>query len=534
MILDFGFWILDCIRAGASRCGAPKQLLAPGVSPVYSDHMHAVARSADTIDARFVPPLRGSGRRVVTYPQLTLGANIVGPLRRRLVIPMLALFALLLAACANGHAHDENGEHPDEVKEHRDQWRPREAQSDFLDIGEQAGIKWLSFVPQDQLDYPEYFESLDRDQKDRLRLAPKGSENQVLLQFDLPEGSKLWPVDWYGTELMAINLPELPGVSVALATADSLDETSRWPAQDLVSRIHQARTNAEASKRIGESNGNSTDGRGIAGKAFRSDDEGGQGPDKLAVLIPARNRGAEPNYGVRRVRGKTTDLVLVAEAAPIDDDGNWQAQSEKQSELLLNLLNSISIKRELALEGSPKHKCSSTLEEQLAGTLRFPDGTLKLSISEGQLVRKIGGDSTIQIDGEGAEPWILIRRLDESEAEGDMRAKLRRDSVFNRRLKVPSAKFSAGFVPEDAAVPIVCFEYSDSSSENNVLGILKAGNELLTFEVVTNGVRDGDKRRDARAAALKLLAGATAVPAVEAPEFEPLIGWNMGSMGRED
>jgi hypothetical protein len=66
-----------------------------------------------------------------------------------------------------------------------------------------------------------------------------------------------------------------------------------------------------------------------------------------------------------------------------------------------------------------------------------------------------------------------------------------------------------------------------------LIGVLKAGDELLTFEVVTRGVRDGDKRRAAKAAALKLLAGATAEPAAGAPEFEPLKGWNPGTMGTD-
>jgi len=196
------------------------------------------------------------------------------------------------------------------------------------------------------------------------------------------------------------------------------------------------------------------------------------------------------------------------------------------------LAGSISIKRELALEGSPKHKCSSSLEEQLRGTLRFPDGTLQLPIENGQLVRKIGGDSTIQIDGEGAKPWILIRRLKEADTEGDLRARLRRDTTFNRRLKVPSATFSTGYVPQDAKLPIVVFDYDDSSSENNLLGVLKAGDELLTFEVITQGVTDGDRRRAAKVAALKLLAGATGKPETQAPEFKPLIGWNAGDMGK--
>ena len=97
-----------------------------------------------------------------------------------------------------------------------------------------------------------------------------------------------------------------------------------------------------------------------------------------------------------------------------------------------------------------------------------------------------------------------------------------------------SGKFSEGYAPEGATLPIVCFDYDDSSAENQLTGVLKAGDELLTFEVVTQGVTDGDARRAAKKAALTLLAGATGEPATEAPEFEPLIGWNVGTMGSDD
>jgi hypothetical protein len=406
----------------------------------------------------------------------------------------IVVAALLLAACnSNGHTHEDGEDHED-VEEHRDQWRPREAQSDFLDIGKQAGIEWLSFVPQDQLEYPEYFEGLDRDQKRRLRLAPKGSDEQVLLQFDLPEGSKLWPVDWYGTELMAVDLVDVPNISVALC--EPLKDAS------LLLAAHRAK----------ELNGFAT------------------GSSNDTWLHPVTVGGVlQAAYAETLLEGRSGSWMVVIE---------WRAREKAALDIgtlrsgFQTIVNTISIKRELVLEGSPKHKCSSSLEEQLRGTLRFPDGTLQLPIIDGRLVRKIGGDSTIQIDGEGAKPWILIRRLKEADTEGDLRARLRRDTTFNRRLKVPSARFSTGYVPQDAKLPIVVFDYDDSSSENNLLGVLKAGNELLTFEVITQGVTDGDKRRAAKATALKLLAGATGKPETQAPEFKPLIGWNAGDMGK--
>ncbi|MCA8915631.1 MAG: hypothetical protein KDB90_09485 [Planctomycetes bacterium] len=413
---------------------------------------------------------------------------------------------LLFAACANSKPVNEPDDEPKcgEVKEHRDHWRPRESQSDFLDIGKQAGIEWLSFYPQDQLDYPEYFEGLDREQKRRLRLAPKGSDDQVLIQFDLPEGSKLWPVDWYGTELMAIDLPTNPGISVAVAKVPD-GNASRLEA------LAEARVNNPIK-------GEFDDGSGGARTTKISE-------GVITLHTPAGQYGSEREaYGERTIVGRT---------------GSWRMYVEclggaDRDKAVRTVLNSISIKRELALEGSPKHKCTSSLEEQLGGTLRFPDGTLQLPIENGQLVRKIGADTTIQIDGQGAKPWILIRRLKDSKADGDIRARVRRDTTFLRRTKVPSAQFSAGYVPQDAKLPLVVFDYDDSSAENQLTGVLKAGDELLTFEVVTQGVTDGDARRAAKKAALTLLAGATGEPATEAPEFEPLIGWNVGTMGSDD
>lgn len=430
---------------------------------------------------------------------------------------VLAAF-LMFTACTQPQPAD-NDEAPDnkeEVKEHRDQWRPREAQSDFLDIGKQAGIEWLSFVPQDQLDYPEYFSGLDRDQKRRLRLAPKGSDEQVLIQFDLPEGSKLWPVDWYGIELMAVDLPNLKGFSVALARAGDPEGV----ALGVCGR--RARSWGGKQIDIGELPRSGPPGPRISRLYTATKD------DELTyhyVATPLRGL-------VSSVQGLAVSMVVVVEWSSKQAEPG--AESSAALSACVDILASISIKREIAFEGSPKHKCTSRIDEQLAGTLRFPDGTLKLPVTEEMLVRKIGGDSTIQIDGHGAEPWILIRRLDANEAEGDMRATLRRDTTFNRRLKVTSGKWSTGFVPEGAKLPIVCFDYDDRAAENNLLGILKAGEELLTFEVVTRGVRDGDKRRAARQAAIKLLAGASGDPATDAPELNPLIGWNMGTMGRDD
>jgi hypothetical protein len=110
---------------------------------------------------------------------------------------------------------------------------------------------------------------------------------------------------------------------------------------------------------------------------------------------------------------------------------------------------------------------------------------------------------------------------------------VRNDTVFQRRLDNPGASFSAGYTPE-GSIPGVFWDYRDASAEQVVVGILKAGGELLTVEIISTGLRDGDARRKARQAALDLLAGATAEPNNEAPEFRPLVGWNVWTMGRND
>ena len=450
-----------------------------------------------------------------------MNRNVFANIIKRLPVacaPGACLLLLLGAACsqpATNNASDNT------VDEHRDHWRPRESQSDFLDIGKQAGIEWLSFYPQDQLDYPAYFEGLDRDQKNRLRLAPKGSDEQVLIQFDLPKGSKLWPVDWYGTELMAIDLPARNSFSLAIA------KTALNP---------QQAAEALAGERQRHLNRTYPDDRFVLTGLRASDDYG-------ACIVVSKSRWVAA-YVTAQMTGRTGRWLVVTEHIRPWAYGSEPADSRtypddspglfELGDLMTDLVSRVSIKRELALEGSPKHKCSSSLEEQLIGTLRFPNGTLQLPITDGQLVRKIGGDSTIQIDGDGAKPWILIRRLKESDAEGDIRARLRRDTTFLRRTKVPSAKFSKGFTPQGAKLPIVAFDYDDSSAENQLVGVIKAGDELLTFEVVTQGVTDGDARRAAKSAALKLLAGASAEQPTSAPEFEPLIGWNANTMGSND
>ncbi|MBX3459682.1 MAG: hypothetical protein KF696_06900 [Planctomycetes bacterium] len=398
---------------------------------------------------------------------------------------------MLLTACAKpgpAKIDDDDFEIP-----------PKEAQSDFLDVGTQAGIKWLSFVPNAERDYPELFDGLDRDQRRRLRLAPLAPADQrVLLEFKLPPDNKIWPVEWYEVELAAVDHASGPEVqsSVAIATDDGRDPL------DYAYAIAKAR----------------------GGAAIDRDAPAGQA-EKWCFTAA---KGAYLYvYGAKRLSGKGASMIVVVEdrieRTPIKpaDLGAVEA-----------LLKAINIKRELALEGSPKHKVSSSIEVLQKGTLHYPDGSLALPVGDGHAVRKIGGDSTVQVDGEGASPWLLLRRLAPTKAAGDIRVRVRNDPVFNRRLKDPSGRFSAGYDP-GWNFPAVLWDYSGSGLEQYVLGVMVVGDELLTLEVVSTGLREGEARRKAKQAALELLAGAHTAPVGQRGRISTLIGWNVGTMGKE-
>ena len=409
---------------------------------------------------------------------------------RSLILRSLTGSALVLAACS--------APEPGEVEESPFEPPPREAQSDFLDIGKQAGIEWLSFVPGDQREYPELFEGLDRDQKRRLRLAPLERPNErVLIEFKLPAGSKLWPVEWYGTELMAIELPGAPGFSVAIA---------KEPSQP-------GNFGEDCARRRAASNKNwfhDTIGADIGGgKVVLSN-----GPTVAAYFDRPLKASSAPLRVV---------VEVYADGAPLSADQVAGAR---------DILAGISIRRELAVEGLPKHRCSSTLSQLGQGKLVFPGGTLNLPLQDGQFARKIGGESTVQVDGEGARPWLLLRRLKESSAQGDIRARVRTDTTFARRVEKPTSRFSAGRRLENASPYIVLWDYSDMEAEQQAVGVIAAGTELLTFEIVSHGLREGESRRKARDAALALLAGATGDKPAGQP-LKVLEGWNVGTMGRE-
>ncbi|MBK9974977.1 MAG: hypothetical protein IPP14_09405 [Planctomycetes bacterium] len=415
---------------------------------------------------------------------------------------LLGVLALMLLAACN-QPPKTNGE----IDVKPDIIRPSEAQSNFLDIGTQAGIEWLSFVPNDQNEYPDFFTGLDSDQKRRLRVAPlENPDERVLLEFKLPQGSKLWPVDWYGTELMAMEAGGVKNLSLALAKG------GRDPAvvPDMIARSREKSLTA----------------RGMAVEVSQD------GSKAVIHSKSGQSQILEAVYACRELRLQHSTWLLIAEwvrqGPDIPAPGGGAGQEQKAVE---DILSSISIKRELALEGMPKHKCTSSLDELKQGKLVFPGGTLNLPLKDGQVARKTGGDSTIQVDGEGAKPWLLIRRLKEDDAPGDLRVRVRNDATFSRRTGKNPKGFGVGRRLEDSKIDAVVWDYTETAAEQQLLGVIAIGNELLSIEVVSRGLREGDSRRAARDAALALLVGATGTGAKGDP-LKVLEGWNVGTMGK--
>lgn len=405
----------------------------------------------------------------------------------------VALLCLLLADCGRPEPVDFDAPEP--------AIPAAEAQSDFLDL--KAGVEWLSFVPDPQREYPELYRGLDSDQRRRQQIAPQQpATERVVLNFDLPEGSKIWPVRWYGTVLMAIDLPGADGLSVAIGRGDrGLSETMASLGE---ARAVQLREEFDT-----------------GGTAEIAAD------DDSAHVYWAPNGGSIAAYRAKLLGPGPNALLLVVEAYR-----GGRGISAEHLTALRTVLDSVSIQRDLAVEGLPSHKCASTVEELQRGVLRYPHGTLSLALTEGVVIRKSGGGSTLLIEGQGASPWMMIRRLDETKAEGDLRARVRTDAYFSRRLKGPRGRTSAGYQPDGP--PMVLWDFSDYGAEHVVMGVIKAGDELLAVEVINQGLIEGEARRRAREAALAMLQGATVEPRTEAPEFEPLIGWNIGTMGRDE
>lgn len=375
-----------------------------------------------------------------------------------------------------------------------------ELQSDFLELGPQAGVQWLSFYPDDYLEYPELFEGYDRDQRRHLRLAPREGANKVLLKFDLPAGAKIKPVDWYGTELVGIDLPSVKGLSVALAVASAATE------DEVANSLALARIDKAHEEFKGE----------LDGRARCNQRKPG------IVTIRHAAMPSDPiGYGVRRIKTESTELCVIVESrSPMKE------QPQDCLDSIERVLRSVSVVRELALEGSPKHQCKSTIDDLKTGIVAYEKGGLKLALPEGWSLRKTGGSSTVEIDGSGAKPLALIRRL-KPHSNGDLRARVRADSVFARRCDRPDAFFGAGKSLTGAEPYVVSFDYRDNSVDQAALCVIATGNELLTIEVVATGLRDPQARRQARDALFAMLAQAEPSTQVRnaVQGLDKLVGW---------
>lgn len=382
-----------------------------------------------------------------------------------------------------------------------------ELQSDFLELGPQAGVQWLSFYPDDYLEYPELFEGYDRDQRRHLRLAPREGANKVLLKFDLPAGAKIKPVDWYGTECVAIDLPDQKGLTVALTSLGKGSE------RDLGKRLAETRCKQRAGSPPSD-----VEEHGGAWFAF-----------KHTRLMPHYAAA----YRVRDVEGR---FALVVECAM---DPKWVTTAGKETSLseaqgnresaaaaLEEVIQGVRVVRDLNLEGSPKHQCKSTIDDLKTGIVAYEKGGLKLALPEGWSLRKTGGSSTVEIDGSGAKPLALIRRL-KPHSNGDLRARVRADSVFARRCDRPDAFFGAGKSLTGAEPYVVSFDYRDNSVDQAALCVIATGNELLTIEVVATGLRDPQARRQARDALFAMLAQAEPSTQVRnaVQGLDKLVGW---------
>lgn len=373
-----------------------------------------------------------------------------------------------------------------------------ELQSDFLELGPAAGVQWLSFYPDDFLEYPELFEGLDQDQRKRTRLAPREGANKVLLKFDLPAGAKIKPVDWYGTECVAVDLPNLKGFTIALARADQQNPG------------HVSGKLAEARKaKLGK------DATGLWSSADAAHRDQG-------VFGTQNSRGqASYAYVSRTLTGTASGLLVVVEAvlSPAIQG------VEDAAAAITGVLNSVKLTRELALEGSPKHQCKSSIEDLKAGVVAYEKGGLKLALPEGWELRKSGGSSTVEIHGGGAKPLALIRKL--VAKDGSLKTRVGADTVFSRRKARPDGFFGAGRALTEQEPFVVAFDYKDRSAEQVALCVVATGNEWLTVEVIGTGVIEGEARRKLRDACLDMLKNAkpSAGVANRVKDLNELVGW---------
>ncbi|MCC6151021.1 MAG: hypothetical protein IT461_12280 [Planctomycetes bacterium] len=380
-----------------------------------------------------------------------------------------------------------------------------ELQSDFLELGPAAGVQWLSFYPDDFLEYPELFEGLDADQRRRTRLAPREGANKVLLKFNLPAGVKIKPVDWYGTECVAIDLPDARGFTVAIAEASDTEQDPFKFVQALA---------LQRKAKLGK---DFTDSKVLPNPESKS--------TRLWSVSSKDKAKKSPFYcyGVRVLTGATFKMQIFCE-------GMGAEEGEQQDfgmccMHVIKILEGISNYLELALEGSPKHQCKSTIDDLKAGIVAYEKGGLKLALPEGWELRKSGGSSTVEIHGGGAKPLALIRKL--APKNGSLKTRVGADTVFSRRKARPDGFFGAGRALSEQEPFVVAFDYKDRSAEQVALCVIATGNELLTVEIVSSGVIEGEARRKLRDACLEMLKSAkpSATVANSVPDLNELAGW---------
>jgi hypothetical protein len=407
----------------------------------------------------------------------------------------------LLAACATTKTDPDPKVDEPEIKPDQE-IITGELQSDFLELGPAAGVQWLSFYPDDFLEYPELFEGLDADQRRRTRLAPREGANKVLLKFDLPEGAKIKPVDWYGTECVAIDLPDAKGFTVTLSTA----------AEPLAQVLTLA---SERSKRL---SGNHNAGAQAQSVLL-------QHPDVFESWVMDEKKNVVAMYASVPVKNSKGEAVysLVVE---------WRHMKNEPLGVLKDiegtasfLAASVKVARELALEGSPKHQCTSSIDDLKAGIVAYEKGGLKLALPEGWELRKSGGSSTVEIHGGGAKPLALIRKL--APKNGSLKTRVGADTVFSRRKARPDGFFGAGRALSDKEPFVIVFDYKDRAQEQVALCVIATGNELLTVEIISTGVIEGEARRKLRDAALEMLSKAelSAIVRNSVSGLGELVGW---------
>ena len=438
--------------------------------------------------------IRGSARRCFRFGRSFRIQNL------EFRIAALLAAALLLAACETTRANPD-GEKPEEKPDQ--EIITGELQSDFLELGPAAGVQWLSFYPDDYLEYPELFEGLDADQRRRTRLAPREGANKVLLKFDLPAGAKIKPVDWYGTECVAIDLPHAKGFTVAIAYKSGVDSLNL---AEIIALQRRARLGKDYSH----------------AKVLTIP------KSESAQLCSVSSKAKTKNssfycYGAKFLRGSTFELQIVCEGMGVED-GEQQELGQRCLDVA-KILDGITKVLELALEGSPKHQCKSTIDDLKAGIVAYEKGGLKLALPEGWELRKSGGSSTVEIHGGGAKPLALIRRL--APKNGSLKTRVGADTVFSRRKARPDGFFGAGRALSEREPFVVAFDYKDRSAEQVALCVIATGNELLTVEIIGTGVIEGEARRKLRDACLDMLKSAkpSATVANSVPDLNELVGW---------